>query len=426
MNIIRLKSVFTEDHLIDQFKIASLGKHFHTKIIKIYENRLYRLHALRSKILNETYIPGKDNQFTIYEPKMRIVKANDVYSKIVQGILVNYVIIPCVEKTLIADNYASRKGLGTKAAFEKISSYFQAAYINYGKSISKIYVLKCDIRKYFDNISIDILFQMIDRLPIDNKLKALIKLETRAAFPETNKGLCLGHELAQWFSIWYLNEMDHFIKEKLHIKYYGRYMDDFYLISDSYEYLEYCKHEIEYFISPLGLELNQKKTYIKCFADNRLFTFLGFDFKITETGKIKMILNKSSVKRVSKRIDSFKMHMLKTNMTDSEEYEFIMSCINSLASWKSHAVQGSNPDVIYQIDLHFYTKFYEYLKKHEIDYRNYCYINGMYEYKTDEFNRKIPKKLNVKDKLWTNYLYSKEPETYDRAKYIRMNGLYSS
>lgn len=424
--MITFEKVFTEENFVKQFDIATRGKSFHTKIIKWREDELYRLGNLRKHVISHTYIPPKDHVFSITEPKLRIVRANGLESKIIQGILVTHVIIPCVEKSLIYDNYASRKGLGTKIALTRCNSFIHAAYINYGNTISNMYILKCDIKKYFDNISLDILFQMIDRLSIDNYLKEIIKLETRPAFPETNKGLCLGHELAQWFSIWYLNSMDHFIKEKLHIKYYGRYMDDFYLISNSYDYLDYCKHEIENYLNTLGLELNQKKTYIKCFADNRLFKFLGFDFKITETGKVKMILDKNSVKRVSKRINHFKSHLIKTNMSDAEEYEFIMSCINSLASWKSHAVQGSNPDIIYQIDLHFYTQFYEELKKYKIDYKDYCYINSMYEYKEDEFGHRIPKKLNIKDKLWTNTLYSMHPISYNEAKQLRINGRYSS
>lgn len=416
---ITIKNVFTEDNLISQSKIASRGKRYHTKIIKFHEDKLYRLNNLRNKILSGTYFPGKDNTFIIYEPKMRVIRSNDFYSKIVQGILVNYVIIPCIEKTLIYDNYASRKQFGTKKAIDQLIKFIRSAFINYGNSRSKIFVLRCDIRKYFDNISIEILFKMIDSLNIDTKLKNLIKLETRAAFPNENRGLCLGHELAQWFSIWYLNGMDHFIKEELHIKYYGRYMDDFYLISDSYEYLEYCMHEIEKYLKNLNLELNLSKTYIKSFDDNRNFTFLGFEFQITNSGKVKMILDKKSVTRMKKRINTFKKQLTENKIDESNEYDFIISCIESLSSWKSHAVQGTNPDIIYHIDQYFYNSFYTYLQKYQIDYKNYCYIHGMYEYTIDEFGRKLPKKLNGYDKLWVQKLFSLPPMSYDDALYIR-------
>lgn len=63
---------------------------------------------------------------------------------------------------------------------------------------------------------------------------------------------------SQLFAIFYLNELDHFIKEKLRIKYYIRYMDDFILIHKDKEYLKYCKLEIEKFLKQEKLELNKK------------------------------------------------------------------------------------------------------------------------------------------------------------------------
>jgi hypothetical protein len=53
-----------------------------------------------------------------------------------------------------------------------------------------------------------------------------------------------------------LNEIDHFVKEKLHIKYYGRYMDDIYLLHGDKKYLDKCKIEIEKKLAEIGLSLN--------------------------------------------------------------------------------------------------------------------------------------------------------------------------
>lgn len=153
--MIKLEEVFILENFVKQFDIAARGKSFHTKIIKWREDELHKLDILMNKIINCTYIPPKDYTFIVTEPKLRIVRANGLESKIIQGILVTHVIIPCIEKSLISDNYASRKGLGTKAALTRCNKFIYSTYINYGKSISKIYVLKCDIRKYFDNISND-------------------------------------------------------------------------------------------------------------------------------------------------------------------------------------------------------------------------------------------------------------------------------
>ena len=74
-------------------------------------------------------------------------------------------------------------------------------------------------------------------------------------------GIPIGNHTSQWFAILYLSDMDHMIKERLGIKYYGRYMDDFYLIHEDRAYLQFCLEEIRRFLVPMGLELNQKTAY---------------------------------------------------------------------------------------------------------------------------------------------------------------------
>ena len=81
---------------------------------------------------------------------------------------------------------------------------------------------------------------------------------------------------SQVLAIFYLNDMDHFIKEKLKIKYYVRYQDDFLLFSSSKEYLKYCLEEIKKFLDKEKLQLN-KKTRIYKSSNN--FIFLGRDKK---------------------------------------------------------------------------------------------------------------------------------------------------
>ncbi len=73
-------------------------------------------------------------------------------------------------------------------------------------------------------------------------------------------GLGLGSQISQIMELLVLNGLDHFIKERLHIKYYIRYMDDFILIHPDKDYLKYCLTEINKKIIELGLELNKKTT----------------------------------------------------------------------------------------------------------------------------------------------------------------------
>ena len=78
----------------------------------------------------------------------------------------------------------------------------------------------------------------------------------------------------QVFAIFYLNDMDHFIKEKLKIKYYVRYQDDFLLFHESKQYLRYCLEEIKQFLKKENLVLNQKS---RIYKSTNNFLFLGRD-----------------------------------------------------------------------------------------------------------------------------------------------------
>ena len=104
--------------------------------------------------------------------------------------------------------------------------------------------------------------------------------------------------------------MDHIIKEKLHIRYYIRYMDDFILIHQDKKYLQYCLLIIKEHLDSLGLELNSKTTLLPL-KDG--INFLNWHYNITDTGKILMLQSrkrhnrrKRKIKRIIKKIGHFK------------------------------------------------------------------------------------------------------------------------
>ena len=77
---------------------------------------------------------------------------------------------------------------------------------------------------------------------------------------------------SQIFGIFYLNDLDHYIKEELKIKYYVRYQDDFLLLHYSKEYLNYCLIKIRKFLLKEKLELNQKT---RIYKNTNNFIYLG-------------------------------------------------------------------------------------------------------------------------------------------------------
>ena len=79
---------------------------------------------------------------------------------------------------------------------------------------------------------------------------------------------------SQVLAVFYLNDMDHYIKESLHIKYYVRYQDDFLLFHPSKEYLKYCLEKIKEFLEKEHLSLNKKS---RIYKSTNNFLFLGRD-----------------------------------------------------------------------------------------------------------------------------------------------------
>ena len=141
----------------------------------------------------------------------------------------------------------------------------------------------------------------------------------------------------------YLSGMDHFIKEKLGIRYYGRYMDDFYLIHEDKAYLQYCRGEIEQYVARLGLRMN-KKTNI--FPLRNGIDFLGFHTYLTESGKIiRKVRRSSKLKKQRGLLDREKI-----SLSDIEQ---------SYGSWRSHAAKGNCYHLIQKTDSLFQNLFKE-------------------------------------------------------------------
>ena len=111
---------------------------------------------------------------------------------------------------------------------------------------------------------------------------------------------------SQILAIFYLNDLDHFIKEKLHIKYYIRYQDDGIILSNDKEYLRYCLGEISKFILDYGLCLNDKTKIINVSKEG--IDFLGFRFYKGYTK-----IRSKNMKRFKRKIKLYKKGIINNN-----------------------------------------------------------------------------------------------------------------
>ena len=291
-------------------KIFTYNMFYTTNILNIYN-------VLKDK----NYVHGRYNIFIIKKPKLRLIMSENLSDKIVNH-LVSYLILPIIEPKLIDTNVATRINKGTKEAIYYMKKYL----IKMKRKYNDFYILKCDIKKYFYNIDHEILYDKL-KITIYDKdilelLKSIIdstdceyvnetikKLNKDVPIYNKGKGLPIGNMSSQLFAIFYLNELDHFIKEKLRIKYYIRYMDDFILIHNDKEYLKHCKLEIEKFLKQEKLELNKKTNIHKI---NNGFVFLGYKYKF-KNNKLLILMTSNNKVKARKNVKNYNGYLKYVN-----------------------------------------------------------------------------------------------------------------
>lgn len=279
------------------------------------------------------YVHQAYNIFLLKENKYRIIMSESMSDKIINHLVSKYILFPLVDPKLIPMNVATRPNKGTKMGLYYVKRYINKLKCNY----DKFYVLKCDILKYFYSIDHDILLSKVEKIIHDPDMLELIKEiidstdkeyvnETinkviegekirikqlnlhdvqhkideldRVPRYQKGKGLPIGNMTSQIFAIYYLNDLDHFIKEKLRIKYYVRYMDDFILFHPDRDYLKYCLGEIEKKLSELKLQLNNKTQIVEI---HHGFCFLGYKFRLRDK-RLLILLNGKTKKRIIKKL----------------------------------------------------------------------------------------------------------------------------
>lgn len=336
---IRAEDVFTIDNLYISYRRVSAGKRDRSHSIKFKRNLFVKLHELRESLLNGTFRVGKLSCFTIYEPKKREIASDTFADKIVQDVLAKHVFQFTIMPGVIYDNYGSQPNKGTKVAVERCIKHCRA-FVKDHHYTGIGWCYSFDIRKFFYTIDQEITMKMVNALMIDDILKNIVSQFIHCCMKEINPytdedgfGLCIGFQTSQWMSVLYLNGLDHYIKEQLHIKYYGRYVDDFYLIHEDRAYLEECYEKIKtYLKNELHMELNEK-THIAPFSQG--VCFLGYRmYYNTDTHQIEAKVRGKSIRRMQKRNRNL-VKMLK------EDQITLDTAIASLDSWYAYAAHGT-------------------------------------------------------------------------------------
>lgn len=153
-------------------------------------------------------------------------------------------------------------------------------------------------------------------------------------------GLPLGNQSSQVLALMYLSGLDHFVTEDLGCRYYGRYMDDFYLISEDKEHLKECLNRIKEYLGELRLTLNNKTEIVSI---TKGLKFLGFHTYITDDGIVIRKLTSDNKRQIKKRLRKY-AHLVASGQMTRAKFD------EKYASWKNHASHGNCHRLIESMD----------------------------------------------------------------------------
>ncbi|MBI4147525.1 hypothetical protein HY494_02635 [Candidatus Woesearchaeota archaeon] len=246
--------------------------------LKLEEN----LKKIQHELITETYLPLPLKTFILRDPKTRKISKSDFKDRVVHHAVCN-LIEPIFEKRFIHDSYANRKRKGTSGIVKRFNQFKRKVSKNgtkiredYNNNYVRGYILKADIRKYFDTVDHGVLVQILSKKICDQKVIKLIeKILANHKTPHLGKGMPLGNLTSQFFANIYLNELDMFVKHHLKAKYYLRYVDDFVIFHKNRETLQDYQEKINIFLKRnLLLELHPQKSRIKPLS--RGLDFVGY------------------------------------------------------------------------------------------------------------------------------------------------------
>jgi RNA-directed DNA polymerase len=321
----------------------------------------YHLVKLQQELSSGTYVHGKYQSFTIYDPKERNILAAQIKDRVVHHAL-NNIIEPVVDRKFIYHSYACRKGKGQHMAMRQAKSMLQA----------NTYFMHLDVKKFFYNIHRSTLLGIISKTVHDEAtlglIEEIVNSATRHAFytppqpvdlfnqptpdaynysgyPNATRGIPIGNLCSQVFANWYMNELDQFVKHQLKMKHYIRYMDDFVLFGNNKSEMQQAERHIHDFVSQqLKLQLHASGGAARSAHG---LTFLGFRIFTTHT-----TIKSASVNRFRKKLK----HFLKP--TELSPVAHFFDVFKRTQAWNAHALHADSFALRSNLfNAHRYTRF---------------------------------------------------------------------
>lgn len=337
--ILPLEQVIDFDAIFTSMQKCKKGVIWKDSVAGFYINGIEECLRLSTELQENTYVEHPPKHFMITSPKPREAVSITFRDRVYQRSMNDNVIYPLMSKQFIFDNFACQKNKGTDRARERLEEFLHKFYRKHKRDG---FILKCDVKGYYPNMRHRTAEERFARYlpePVYARTEKILRTQYAG-----DVGYNPGSQLIQIAGISVLSPLDHYIKEKLRIKYYIRYMDDFILIHEDREYLAECKQKITEFLANDGFELHPKKSTI--FSITKELTFLGFTFKLTDTGKVVKMISSEAVRRKRKKL----RHMVAKVKRGEMSKDKVDECYKCD---RIYLAKGNSTKLIQRLDIYY-------------------------------------------------------------------------
>lgn len=333
----------------------------------------YQMNLLRN--IHDTHLDlmaGKDItkgfvEFdTIERGKTRHIRSVHFSERVVQRSACDNALVPMLSRGLIYDNGACLHGKGIDRALDRMDTHLRQFY--HVNKTNRGYIVLFDFKGYFDNILHDICISKYEKEFTDKRIVELLKTfvypfgfptangnwrkSKRLTDPQdyTGKSLGLGSQVSQITAVSYPNELDHYIKQVLRVRWYGRYMDDGYLLCKSKLAARYALGKILEFCDSLGIIISKKKTHIM--RIDKDFVYLKVKHRLTDSGKTLRRLSRTSITRERRKLKKL-CKLIQAGKLSVDDVR------QAYGSWKGYALHRNARETVRNMDRLYFSLFHE-------------------------------------------------------------------
>ena len=364
--------------LYDAFLASMNGSAWKEEPQRFEIDFLSEIIRLKKEVENRTYQTTQGSVFIYRERgKARLIHGGRMRDRVIRHALCDNELTDKLNPYLIHNNGASQKGKGMTFArnqFEKDLHNYWLEHRNNDGFIGFV-----DISKFYDNMQHDKIIELVcPKLDADASwlLEEILKTfevdvsymdeeeyagcmakkfdsikyhteipdEAKTGEKMMRKSVDIGDQVSQNIGIFYPTKLDNYAKIVRACKYYGRYMDDIYIIGESREEVRSVIEGIAKQAKELGMFINEKKTHIEKLSGN--YKYLQIRYTLTDTGRVIRRINPKNVTRERRKLKAYK-RLLDKGMMPAEDIE------EAFKSWLGASFKYmSNQQIINMITLY--------------------------------------------------------------------------